>query len=225
MSHALTLQATEVNAIRVSKSGAVTSRNLLGVMSSGNRKERDQVVNSLVTGAWMNGHFAPLAAECGRVFGKLFTDFVRHPSIKMDVVTGIIPKGSPISNRQAWELFFDHLNHQDQTTTNAKLELVPFKSEKRRYMDAINSALLAAKVQAEIQANEKAAADKALDAVNESIGATVSEVASAAPQLEFVPLYEEFTPAPQVEFTSNPTSDTVEAMFPGLAALAEAETV
>lgn len=66
-------EITNVNTFRVvrvvGKNNKETYRNLLGVIASGNKCERELALRELAMACWENNNYAPLSAEVKRVFG------------------------------------------------------------------------------------------------------------------------------------------------------------
>jgi len=76
MSNALTTvsSSVELSFPRTSKAGKITTRGLLGLMTSGNKAERASAADALVHHQWATGQFKPILSEVVRVFGgKSFT--------------------------------------------------------------------------------------------------------------------------------------------------------
>jgi len=71
MSNALTTvsSSVELSFARTSKAGKVTTRGLLGLMTSGNKAERASAADLLVHHQWATGQFKPILSEIIRVFG------------------------------------------------------------------------------------------------------------------------------------------------------------
>lgn len=67
---ALSVAAPEFKVVRVSKAGKESYRSVLGVISSGNRAERDQLTHSAIVSLWNSATYKPLLSEIRRVFGE-----------------------------------------------------------------------------------------------------------------------------------------------------------
>lgn len=67
---AMSVAAPEFKVVRVSKAGKETYRSVLGVISSGNRAERDQLTHSAIVSLWNSATYKPLLSEIRRVFGE-----------------------------------------------------------------------------------------------------------------------------------------------------------
>jgi len=126
--------------VQVSKKGVETQRTEMAGSLSSNKVVRQQVNNAHAVKWWGNGQFAPLARECAAVFGALFTDFVTHPAIDMDLTTGRVVNPH-MTNRAAWSSVFAGLNAKDKALNKKGLP-APFKGEKRALLDALNHAVL-----------------------------------------------------------------------------------
>jgi len=72
----ITVNTAEFNVARISKAGKTTYRGLLGIISSGNRAERDTATEKAVLALWSNATYRPLLAEVRRVFGDKAFDNV-----------------------------------------------------------------------------------------------------------------------------------------------------
>lgn len=71
----ITLNTSEFNVVRVSKAGKESYRGLLGIMTSGNKAERELAAKKFVLVSWENHTYRPLAKEMARVFsGKTVED-------------------------------------------------------------------------------------------------------------------------------------------------------
>lgn len=148
---------TAIQATRVSKKGAVTVRDLLGLMLSGSRTERTEAAASLVSLYWTNGQFAPLAQQMSRVYGKDVQGFAS--AIGLDLSTGKLADNGPVQivggNRAAYVAIVKGLT--DAHTAK------PFKGEK---------ALLLSALQAHIQARAAMPAPEAAPALTDSTAPT-----------------------------------------------------
>jgi hypothetical protein len=76
---ALTISTEAFALARTSKSGKVTERGLLGLITSGNKDERTFTASALSLACWQTGQFKPILKELGRLFGGKAWDF----SLKM----------------------------------------------------------------------------------------------------------------------------------------------
>lgn len=69
---------------RTTAKGKVTTRGLLGLLTSGNKEERESAASLFVADCWETGRLRPLVAEFGRVFGgKGFDAIVQVLDIDM----------------------------------------------------------------------------------------------------------------------------------------------
>lgn len=87
MSNALTTVATsvELTFARTSKAGKVSTRGLIGLMTSGNPTERRSAADALIQHQFDNGQFKPIMREFARVFaGKSFDAIVNILAIELD---------------------------------------------------------------------------------------------------------------------------------------------
>jgi len=57
---------------RISKTGKVTYRTALGILTSGNASERTKLSTSVMETLWVNSTYKPIVAEVERVFAPLF---------------------------------------------------------------------------------------------------------------------------------------------------------
>lgn len=65
--------------------GKVTTRGLIGLMTSGNKSERASAADALIQHQWDNGQFKPIMREFARVFsGKSFDAIVDILAIDLD---------------------------------------------------------------------------------------------------------------------------------------------
>lgn len=110
-----------------------TVRDLLGLIASGSRDERNNATTMLVAHYWNNGQFRPLAGQLSRVFGAQVVDF--GAAIGLDMVTGTAAEGSiadKLGNRESWAQVFAGIYRAH----TAK----PFKGEKLLFVNAIAAA-------------------------------------------------------------------------------------
>lgn len=61
--------SVELTFDRTSKAGKVSTRGLIGLMTSGNPAERRSAADALIQHQWDNGQFKPIMREFARVFG------------------------------------------------------------------------------------------------------------------------------------------------------------
>jgi len=149
--------------IAVATKKGTTERTLLGVIMSTSKAAKQAGSKHLAEKWWSNGQFAPLARECANVFGALFTDFVTHPAIAMDVTTGRITNPH-MTNRAAWDSVIAGLNAKDQALNKKGLP-APFKGEKRMLLDSLNHAVLV------FEMNQKLAEEAAAKQFDDKVAA------------------------------------------------------
>lgn len=159
MSTEITKFEASCTTIAVATKKGTTERTLLGVIMSTSKAAKQAGSKHLAEKWWSNGQFAPLVRECTNVFGSLFTDFVTHPAIAMDLTTGRVANPH-MTNRAAWSSVFAGLNAKD-VALNKKGAPAPFKGEKRMLLDALNHAVLVGEMNMAIAA---AAAQAEFDA-------------------------------------------------------------
>jgi len=160
--------------IAVATKKGTTERTLLGVIMSTSKAAKQAGSKHLAEKWWSNGQFAPLARECANVFGALFTDFVTHPAIAMDVTTGRITNPH-MTNRAAWDSVIAGLNAKDQALNKKGLP-APFKGEKRMLLDSLNHAVLV------FEMNQKLAEEAAAKQFDDKVAAaTTFEAVEADP--------------------------------------------
>lgn len=146
---------------RVSKSGKETKRNFAGVVSSGNKAERQQALQSLVTHHYSEGQFTMLAENMVRVFGKDFMTAARFCGL--NPITGGARDKATKAARAAWEDLI--VSIQPEATEKA------LKGEKALWVEVLQNAQKTYEARkASLQAQADAMGD------NNTVETTVTEV-------------------------------------------------
>lgn len=159
------------NVVRTNKAGKQTARDFAGVVSSGNKSERQQALQALVTHHYCEGQFGMLAVNMVRVFGANFTTIAKFA--KVSTVTGGATDKAVRSARQGWEMVVESL----QPTDGEK----PLKGERLMWAEVLRNAKLT------YDARRKSMQDAALQAQQDAgllVDADATVIANEAPATE-----------------------------------------
>lgn len=154
----------------------VAVRDLLGLIASGNRKERDEAVAKLTTLYYCEGNFAALAGQLNRAFG---TGLKACCPMGFNLETGTMPKDNRfgLTNRQAWGGIVDGIAEAHAAK--------PFKGERALFVAALKRAadtFAGQEAQRALEKEQALAQDRAGLGDNDSV-IDVAATPAAAPAL------------------------------------------
>jgi hypothetical protein len=151
---------------RVSKAGKETKRDFVGVVSSGNRAERQQALQSLITHHYCEGQFTMLAKNMTRIFGDTFVGNAAF--VGLNSVTGGALDKNKKTARAAWQDMVSGLQ--------GKHAVKPYKGEKLQWLECLNNAVKTYDLR---QASLQAQAD-AMQPAGDAIEVTATEAQALA---------------------------------------------
>jgi hypothetical protein len=118
---------------------SIKNRDVLAMLAFG-KKEREEIIQSLIDQYWLDGTFELLAPNINRVFGKAIQ--YKASTIRLSLVTGKVSPAKGVqahSNRGAWIAIFKELNNAHAAK--------PFTGEKLLYLTCINHAIRVSNIQ------------------------------------------------------------------------------